>query len=315
MITINDIAKITGFSKSTVSKALNNHFYVSSETKKKVLLVAQKYNYIPNSQAIRLSTGKNFNIGVIVPYSTYNSYYTILVNSIIHESFMNNYHITFFPTNYNKKIEITYLKMLASKAVDGLIILSATNTYDIIENYIKYGPIISCENTKGTKVPSVTIIREKIYKEILEKLKKHSISHIGISFSRTATGSEAARKVFSTFKETLSSFSKDNIYEYVQNYYDGYKAAKYFYSNKIQCIFANSDEIAAGIINFYDKKKLKPVIIGQDNQAISKFLNISTIDFQLELIGKKLVQQCINNSKEKIILKGKFIKRNNYWNI
>ncbi|WP_337444123.1 LacI family DNA-binding transcriptional regulator [Bacillus coahuilensis] len=65
MVTIYDIAKKTGFSVTTVSKAINNYSDVSEKTKKAILQAVEDMNYLPNSSARTLSTKKSWTIGVI----------------------------------------------------------------------------------------------------------------------------------------------------------------------------------------------------------------------------------------------------------
>ena len=59
MVTLRKISHITGFSISTVSKALNDGMDVSFETKKYIQRVAVQNNYIPNKAAISLRKSKS----------------------------------------------------------------------------------------------------------------------------------------------------------------------------------------------------------------------------------------------------------------
>ena len=54
MATIKDISKITGFSMSTVSKALNDKEDISDETKLIIRKAALDNNYKPNHYAVML---------------------------------------------------------------------------------------------------------------------------------------------------------------------------------------------------------------------------------------------------------------------
>ncbi len=65
-MTIKDIAKKTGFAISTVSRALNNHPDVSSETKRKINEVVEYYGFVPNSNARQLKAQQTRNIFIIV---------------------------------------------------------------------------------------------------------------------------------------------------------------------------------------------------------------------------------------------------------
>lgn len=312
MTNIYDIAKKSGFSPSTVSRALNNNSRISKETRTIICNIANEMNYVPNNKAISLSTGKSYTLGVIIPYITYNSYYDSIINSIIYESFKMNYRVTFLPTNYQKDIEIDYLKLLSTKEFDGIIISSAANSYYTIEKYLKYGHIVSCEDTGDSSIPSVIIEKTKTYKYILQMLKDNNIENIGVTFSRNINSSLNSQNTYSTFCKNLINFNEQNIFPNCRTFEDGIKAATYFHKfiPKLQCIFANSDEIASGIYWYFNTQEKKaPIIIGQDNSSISKVLNFSTIDFNLNLLGSEAVKLCISGVKEKKIITATFINR------
>lgn len=65
MVTIKDISKKSGYSVTTVSKALNDYSDISDKTKKLILSLADEMNYIPNSQARSLVTQRYYTIGII----------------------------------------------------------------------------------------------------------------------------------------------------------------------------------------------------------------------------------------------------------
>lgn len=314
MKNINDIAEITGYSKSTVSRALNHKGRISQKTRDEIIKVAKEVNYSPNSKAVSLSTGKSYTLGVIVPYSTFNSYYDKIMHSIINEAFSAKYKVTFLPTNYDKDTELNYLRMLQTKEFDGLIIVSAVNDYNLIAGYLEYGTIISCEETGNSGVASVMLEKTEGFARVLEVLNDKGIKCIGICFSRTIKNSYIANKVFKLFDEKVIAFNKKMIFENCRNYFDGINAAKYFIniSPKIEAIFASSDEVAAGIIKYYQEFNVEiPILIGQENQSIGEFLDISTIDFRLNELGSEAVKMCLNKSAEKKILKSEIIIRGN----
>lgn len=69
MATIKDIAKITGCSVMTVSRALNNPELVKEETRNKIIAASQKVGYVQNRGARALVKGCTFNICVYIPAS------------------------------------------------------------------------------------------------------------------------------------------------------------------------------------------------------------------------------------------------------
>nr|WP_246369751.1 hypothetical protein [Saccharibacillus deserti] len=251
-------------------------------------------------------------MGVIVPYEASNHYYDKIISSIISESFKNGYRVTFLPTNYDKELELAYLKMLTAKEYDGMIITSAANDYKTIEKFRKFGNIVSCENNGESALSSVVLERRKAYEPILERLKKRGIGTFAITFSRGPLSSVGATEVFRTFSRTVDRFSERYTFSNCRTFEDGIKAAEYFDSleENVECCFANSDEIAAGMLTYFSSQRKKPpIVIGQDNLTISRALNIPTIDFRLHSLGSEAVKVCLSEKTEKKVLKSVFIDR------
>ncbi len=63
--TINDIARLTGVSKKTVSRVINESPLVHQETREKVKLIIAKYGFTPDPMARGLASRKSFLVGMI----------------------------------------------------------------------------------------------------------------------------------------------------------------------------------------------------------------------------------------------------------
>ena len=61
MVSMKDISETCGVSIATVSKALNGRTDISTSTKERVLEVAKKMGYVPNSSARALRTNRTYN--------------------------------------------------------------------------------------------------------------------------------------------------------------------------------------------------------------------------------------------------------------
>jgi LacI family transcriptional regulator len=69
MATMEDIARETGLSTMTVSRALSNKGYVSERSRKLVLAAARKFDYQVNMLARQLSSNRTYLLGIIVPFN------------------------------------------------------------------------------------------------------------------------------------------------------------------------------------------------------------------------------------------------------
>ena len=67
VVTLKDIARETGKSVTTVSRALNNYGDVSAETRALIMRVADEMGYTPNTLAQRLQKQRTDTIGLIIP--------------------------------------------------------------------------------------------------------------------------------------------------------------------------------------------------------------------------------------------------------
>lgn len=66
-LTLEDIAKISGVSRSTVSRVVNHDRRVSPATRQSVLKIIEEYNFYPNLAARGLASGHTNVLGVIIP--------------------------------------------------------------------------------------------------------------------------------------------------------------------------------------------------------------------------------------------------------
>lgn len=66
MVKIGDIAKASGYSTATVSKAFNNYKDISDKARNKIRKIADEMGYVPNTQARGLVMKRSFTIGIIL---------------------------------------------------------------------------------------------------------------------------------------------------------------------------------------------------------------------------------------------------------
>src|SRR5689334_21915378 len=77
-VTITDIAKATGVAPSTVSRALNKPGRVSAATRERIEAAARELDYVPNSPARALSSGRTGTIAVLVSDVTNPFYFGLI---------------------------------------------------------------------------------------------------------------------------------------------------------------------------------------------------------------------------------------------
>ena len=119
-ITINDIAKVLGISKSTVSRALKNHPDISQTTKDAVNGVSKSLKYIPNTVAASFRNKKTKTIGLIVPQISYFFFPSVVrgIEEIVHNR---GYNLLILQSNESYEREIENLNILIANNVEGFL--------------------------------------------------------------------------------------------------------------------------------------------------------------------------------------------------
>lgn len=67
---LKELARKLDLSPTTVSRALNGYPEVNEATRERVAAAAKRYNYKPNTRAIRLATGRAMAVGHVIPVAT-----------------------------------------------------------------------------------------------------------------------------------------------------------------------------------------------------------------------------------------------------
>lgn len=126
MVSMKDIAAACGVSVATVSKALNNHSDISTETKAMVKQRARELGYHPNFSARALKTNKSYNLGVLYKDDagsglTHDYFAQVLENfKVTAEN--SGYDITFLNNSRLRKDRMSYLEHSIYRGMDGVMI-------------------------------------------------------------------------------------------------------------------------------------------------------------------------------------------------
>lgn len=144
LVTIKDVAKHTGLSPSTVSRALNKSGYVSAETQRRVDEAVATLGYQPNLMARSLKGKPLHLIGLIMPELS-SLYDNAIAKSIANALYGHNYSLILSISNEDPNIDLSNLKMLQEKRVDGIIYvhpMGGSNS-EFIQRLVQQGmPII-----------------------------------------------------------------------------------------------------------------------------------------------------------------------------
>ncbi|WP_214770693.1 LacI family DNA-binding transcriptional regulator [Exiguobacterium sp. s133] len=141
MANITEIARLAKVSRSTVSRVLNDHPYVTSQKKEAVLEAIRSLDYVPNRNAINLSKGKTNIIGVMVPQINH-PFFNNLISGMGEACSRLNLSLLVNPTNNDFEKEKVSFDQLRYKQIDGLVIASTVSSAEFLAEVNRHGPRI-----------------------------------------------------------------------------------------------------------------------------------------------------------------------------
>lgn len=293
-LTINDIAKRAGVSKSTASRVMNNVGNVREDLRKRVLEVIANEQYQPSAIAQGLSRQNSMVIGVLIP-TVSDSFFGQILQGIISTTLENGYTILLCTHDNEPEKERAALRVLHSQRIRGLLITPCAG-------YIKNDDQSYFHSeVKKLDVPTVFIDRavtksiwDGVYYDnyngaymAIETLKKKSFSNIGYMVSDLALhiGQERLRgmeQAISDFGITLDErfCFKDDSAAYLNTSYE--LAKKWLQSGALpQAMFFSNNALAKGFMKAMFEAKLRVgddiFLIGFDYVDILEMMNLKYI--------------------------------------
>lgn len=303
--TIRDVADLAGVSTATVSRVVNGNTSVSLSNCEAVKKAMTELNYLPDTAAASLKTNRTHMIGYVTTDVTNPVFITIMseIERILWEY---NYTIMLCSSNNNSQKELSVLKLLMSKKVDGIIINSCGQNDDYIARISKHIPTVASSHF----IDSPHFIGDYVESENVcgsYMMTAHLISRghrkIGI-ISGPIISSSVGCERFEGFKSAMNSIGilVDDKYPYtyfgsysIQDGYDGTKKLLEADDRPTALILTGS-EIMKGALSYCVRHSIR---IPEDISLIT-FGNYKNLDFlyvrpsymenDLQSIGRKMAE-------------------------
>lgn len=138
-VTLKDIAEKTGFSVTTVSRALSGYSDVNDKTRSRILDAATQMGYRPNLVARQLRNQQTQTIGMIIPSGPdgfEDDFFSLLMKGVTHAAARHHYDVlisAMLPDDDEMEI---YKRVVGGRRVDG-VILARTHRNDPRITYLR----------------------------------------------------------------------------------------------------------------------------------------------------------------------------------
>ncbi len=156
-IKITDIARETGYSKTTVSFAFNDPDQISAQAREKIIETATRLGYVPDPVARSLSGRRVGTIGLLlpqpIPFALQNPYMVRLISGLGQVCNDEELSLTMLPP-----LRGNLMGTVRSAAVDGLVTIGLEPEDDIV-SLIKnrHIPFVTIDAKAEPGIPSITV--------------------------------------------------------------------------------------------------------------------------------------------------------------
>jgi LacI family transcriptional regulator len=262
-VTINDIARIAGVSRTTVSRVLNNKPDVNEETRQMIKSIIKQYDFHPSLFAKGNKTKKCYTLGMLVPYDTdyisANLYYSEVIHGVTNEAEKHGYYLLMCNTAKKKD----FLTVYKQKRVDGFILLSPsifeTEQYDMLNSL----------NVPYVATAQITVPGAENYIEVdncngivlavdhLANLGHRRIAYINVS-SFLASSKERLKGYKMGLEKNNIDVREDYIKEGGSTINGGFDAAKELLNMKEKptAFVCGNDMLAIGVVKYLRSRNL-----------------------------------------------------------
>ncbi|MER5613093.1 LacI family DNA-binding transcriptional regulator [Streptomyces sp. NPDC002215] len=128
-VTIADVARVAGVSKTTVSRVVNAKGEVDGSTAARVREVIAQLGYVPSSGAVGLARGSSRTVGMLVPSLTW-PWMGEVLQGVVDTVEAADYGLLLFTCNRGAESVRRFTGQVSARAFDGLLVVEPENTLD-----------------------------------------------------------------------------------------------------------------------------------------------------------------------------------------
>lgn len=277
--TIEDVARLAGVSKATVSSVINNRPHIAPETRERVLEVIHKLQYRPNRIARSLSAQKTHSLGLVVKQID-NPYFAQIMRGVYDEASLHGYIVLLGSSELSPEKEKHSIDALLQQWVDGLVISPLQGEgadLSYLGMILQTGPpLVFLERIPNFQANTVDIQNARAAEEAVSYLI--SLGHQRIVYFAGPSYSIHNRERLEGFRKAMADHGlpvpPNAVWPAGVYIEDGYRAGKEVFS-QAECpftaAFCFNDLVAIGVMNAIFEQGLSVPedvsIIGFDNIA------------------------------------------------
>ncbi|TXY14132.1 LacI family DNA-binding transcriptional regulator [Vibrio mimicus] len=281
MATINDVCKLAGVSKATVSRVLNETGQVKAQTREAVLAAMQQLGYQPNSLAQALATNTTNSIGLVLPHFE-SSYFGTILFEAEQGAQKAGKKLLVVNSKNSEQGEKEAVAMLAAQRCDAILLYSRhLSEAQLLEVQQQYQPplVILNRRLSHPQLHSFGLDQMQIAQLAMQHLLK--LGHRHIACITSPLGSETGKIRHQVYQQALDEqgikLDLSWTVEGDNTLLGGYQAMQQLLKRgiSITAVFACNDDMALGAMRAMHEQGIsvpKQIsLMGIDNEPAAAF--------------------------------------------
>ena len=308
-ITIRDVAREAGVSVATVSRVFNDSGPVGGETRQRILDVAARLRYTPDSAARSLITRRTNTLGVLLP-DLYGEFFSEVIRGIDPTAQRSGYHIL-VSRSHNDRRELEAAMRAMRGRVDGLVVMSPDiDAEALVDNLPADCPVVllNCA-VEGSDFDSLNIDNFGGAHAMVSHLV--ALGHRRIAFitghERNHDAAERLRAYRAAVEEGGAEWREE--WERAGDFTEasGYRAAAEIaaLSPRPTAIFAANDSMAIGALSALREAGVRVpediAVAGFDDIPISRYMSppLTSVHVAISELGERATRTLLHAVDEK----------------
>jgi DNA-binding LacI/PurR family transcriptional regulator len=271
-MSIRDVAAQAGVSPATVSRVFTRPESVATETRNRVMAVADELRYTPHPVARSLAQRRTGNLGIIVP-DIANSFSAVITKAVQQEARRDGYTLFVAGTDEVAQDEEQWARAMAAQ-VDGLLLLSPQMSDEALLALTEIAPVV-VTNRLLDGIPAVLTDTYEATVHAIEHL--HALGHRRLVYLNGPDGySNTAR--LRGFRDacTRLGIAAEELGPFHARFSSGVLAADLILATAATGVVAYNDEVAVGVLNRLADRQMRVPgdlsVVGFDDTLLAEMV-------------------------------------------
>ncbi|MCQ3929858.1 MAG: LacI family transcriptional regulator [Chloroflexi bacterium] len=297
-LTLEEVGKLAGVSRATVSRVVNGYPHIRPEIRERVQRVIDETGYRPNLLARSLASDRSNIIGLVIPSGAQavftDPYFPCLTQGIARGVNSNNLTLALFMVHSEQEEERTILSILGTGLVDGLIVTSDNKGDVFIPELLKHDmPFVqigrSLYSNQVYRVDTDNVTGSYLATKHLLSLGYQRIATIATN--RNCSGDDRFTGYANAFAEYGRTIDRRLVAYGDYGLESGYHAMRQLIPQRPDAVFVTSDTMALGALRALQEAQLRVpddiAIVGYDDlpPAVQANPQLTTIRQPIEQTG------------------------------